>query len=339
MELTGRRFLITGGFSLIGSHIAEQVLAAGAAEVVLLDNAATGSPASVEHLVPGGRVRIVRGDILRMDQVLQALEGVDGVFHTAALLTLGISRDPWAGVDVNVRGLMTVLEACRWRAVRRLIYSSSVAVYGNALGEIVTEETPFLSVGVQPVAALYATSKLMGEQLCALYRERHGVDGIALRYSTVYGERQHARGVNVLHILEAYDRIRQGQPPVIPGDGREVHDYVYAGDVARANLLAMGSDCSGEAFTIATGVATSLEELVRILLRLTGSALAPEYRPDGGRVRSAGATEMRFSREKAAARLGWTPEVSIEEGLRRLVAWREATTAGAAPPVKTQGGS
>jgi len=331
MDIRDRRFLITGGFSLIGSHIAEQAIAAGAAEVVLFDNASIGSPATVEHLLPGGRVRLVRGDVLRMHEVLEALEGVDGVFHTAAFLTLPISRDPWAGLDVNVRGLMTVLEACRWRSVRRLIYSSSVAVYGNALGGLVTEETPFLSVGVQPVAALYATSKLMGEQLCALYGERHGVDSIALRYSTVYGERQHSRGVNVLHILEAYDRIRQGQPPLIAGDGREVHDYIYAGDVARANLLAMRSEIGGESFTIATGAATSLDELVRLLLRLTGSALAPEYRSDPGRVRSAGATEMRFSREKAAARLGWAPEVPLEEGLRRLIAWREATTAGAAP--------
>jgi len=339
MELRDRRFLITGGFSLIGSHIAEKVIEAGAAEVVLLDNASIGSPATVEHLTSSGRVRLVRGDVLRMHEVMEALDGVDGVFHTAAFLTLPISQNPWVGLDVNVRGLMTVLEACRWRGVSKLVYSSSVAVYGNALYGIVTEETPFLGVGVQPVAALYATSKLMGEQLCALYRERHAVDSIVLRYSTVYGERQHSRGVNVLHILEAYDRIRLGQRPIIVGDGREVHDYVYAGDVARANLLAMRSDLSGESFTIATGVATSLNELVRLLLRLTGSGLTPEYRSDPGRVRSAGSTEMRFSREKAAVRLGWAPEVSIEDGLGRLIAWRESTTAGATPPVSSHGGS
>lgn len=330
MELRDRRFLITGGCSLIGSHLAETLLGAGAAGVVLFDNYSLGSPATVAHLVSDRRVRLVRGDVLQLAEVLEALEGAAGVFATAAFLTLPLAQNPWVGLDVNVRGLHTVLEACRWRGVKKVVFSSSVAVYGNALAGVVREDTPFQGAGLQPAAALYATSKLIGEHLCGLYQERHGLDYVVLRYSTVYGERQHYRGVNALYLVEAYDRIRRGERPVIPGDGREVHDYVYVGDVARANLLAMRSDLSGERFTIATGVATSLTEVVRLLLRLTGSDLTPEYRSDPGRVRSAGSTELKFSREKAAALLGWSPQVSIEEGVRRLIAWREASAAGAA---------
>lgn len=321
MDVRDRRFLITGGASLIGSHIAERLLEAGAGEVVLFDNYAFGSPAAVEHLLGSGRVRLVRGDVLRMNEVLEALAGVDGVFAAAAFLTMSIAENPAAGLDVNVRGLQTVLEACRWQRVPKVVYSSSVAVYGNAVGDVVTEDTPYQGAGTQPAAALYATSKLMGEHLCAFYRQRHGVDFVSLRYSTVYGERQHYRGVNVLSIMEAYDRIRRGERPVIAGDGREMHDYVYAGDVGRANVLAMARDVGGERFTIATGVGTSVSDVMALLLRVTGSDLTPEYRADSGRVRSAG-VHAHFSRDKAARLLEWVPEVSLEEGIARLIAWR-----------------
>jgi UDP-glucose 4-epimerase len=323
MDVRDRRFLITGGASLIGSHIAERLLEAGAGEVVLFDNYAFGSPSAVEHLQASGRVRLVRGDVLRMNEVLEALEGIDGVFAAAALLTLSIAENPSAGLDVNVRGFATVLEACRWQRVRKVVFSSSVAVYGNALADVVTEETPFQGAGMQPAAALYATSKLTAEHLGALYQQRHGLAFVSLRYSTVYGERQHYRGVNVLYILEAYDRIRRGERPIIEGDGREMHDYVYAGDVGRANVLAMQGDFAGEKFTIATGVGTSVNDLVAMLLRVTGSTLTPEYRADRGRVRSAGAAHVHFSRDKAAKVMGWVPEVGLEEGLARLIAWRE----------------
>lgn len=256
------------------------------------------------------------------------------VFAAAAFLTIPIAQQPWAGLEVNVRGLQTVLEACRWQRVEKVVFSSSVAVYGNALDELVTEDTPFQGAGMQPAAALYATSKLMGEALCALYRDRSGVDYVALRYATVYGERQHYRGVNALYIVETYDRIRRGERPVIPGDGREMHDYVYAGDVARANVLAMASALGGERVNIATGIGTSINDLVAVLLRLTGSDRTPEYRSDSGRVRSASSTHLRFSREKAARLLGWIPEVGLDEGIARLIAWREGRQA----PVPAGGG-
>jgi UDP-glucose 4-epimerase len=271
MQIENGRFLITGGFGLIASHIADHLLGSGAAEVVLLDNAAIGTDAGIAHLVGNPRVRVVRGDVLRLEEMMAALTGIDGVFHTAAFITMPLSQRLWTGIDVNVRGLMTVLEACRWQKVKRLIYSSSIAAFGNATSGTVTEQTPYVGAGVQPASALYGIGKLMGEQLCAFYHEQHGLETMALRYSTVYGERQHARGVNVLPMVEAYDRIAQGLPPIIPGDGTEVHDYVYAGDVARANLLAMQAAAAHETLIIASGVPTSFNELVATVLLVCGS--------------------------------------------------------------------
>ncbi|HEX9843043.1 MAG TPA: NAD-dependent epimerase/dehydratase family protein [bacterium] len=324
VPISGNRFLITGGLSLIGSHIAEHLLAAGAAEVVLFDNLSLSTPQSVGGLLEQARVRFVRGDLLNPDELMAAAQGIAGVFAVAGYLTLPMSQNPPTGLRVNVNGMLNVLEACRWSGVKKAVFSSSVATAGDVPSGLITEETPFHGQVMQPAAALYGITKLLGEQLCRLYAQRHGVDALSLRYATVYGERQHYRGVNALYIVDTYDKIMAGRRPRIPGDGGEVHDYVYVGDVARANLMAMEAKASGEACLVATGVSTTINDIVRILLRECGSTLEPEYGEDTGAVKSAASSDISFSNEKARRLLGWTPQVSIEEGIRRLIAWRRA---------------
>ena len=194
-----------------------------------------------------------------MNEVYDILDGITGVFHTAYFITLPLSKDLWAGMDVNVRGLMNVLEASRWRGVKKIVYSSSIATFGNAGDGVIAEESPFVGHGVQPASALYGIGKLMAEQLCAFYKERHKLDYVAVRIATVYGERQHARGVNVVPVIDAYEQVRRGVAPVMKLDPAEVHDYIYAGDVARAQIMAMQSEVSGETFTIASGVPTRFD--------------------------------------------------------------------------------
>lgn len=324
MELSGRRFLITGGFGLVSSHLVEQLLAEQAGEIILFDNAALSSAQMVEHLLRLDKVRAVRGDITRLSQLMEALEGVDGIFHTAGYLTLVLNQHPETGLAVNIMGTYNVLEAARWQGVKKVVFSSSVATYGKTPEALTVEEAPFFWSGMPWAATTYAASKIIGEQVCRLYQERYGVEFVALRYSTVYGERQHYRGVNVLYLVEAYDRIAQGLPPVIPGDGSEVHDYVYAGDVARANVLAMKSPIAGESFTIASGVSTSIRDLVSEVLAAAGSHLQPEYRALPGRVAAPFGHSRRFSIDKARAKLGWEPTVDLREGIRRFVGWRES---------------
>lgn len=324
MSARGKTYLIAGGASLIGSHICEQLLDQGAAGVVLLDNFSLGTPAIVEPFLSDRRVRLVKGDILRINELYDALEGIDGVFLVAAFLTIPMSANSTLGLDVNIRGTQNILEACRYRNVPKVVFCSSVAVYGTDPEPGFTEARALAWQGLQPAGALYAASKVIGENLCRLYHVQHGIDYVSLRYSTVYGERQHYRGVNALYIIEAYDRIQSGKPPVLPGDGSEVHDYIYVGDVARANILAMTGRAAGQSFNIVSGVDTSLNEIVAILKKITGSKLEPEYRDDPSKVRFTVTKSLSYSRAKAAELLGWEPKVGVEEGIRRLVAWVEA---------------
>ncbi len=323
MDIAGNRFLITGGWGLVGSHIADELLSKGAGEVVLFDNGSVGSAGSVAHLLDTPGVRLVQGDVLRLEDLLDAMTGVSGVFHTAAFITLPLAARPVLGIDVNIRGFVNVLESCRVRGVTKVVYTSSIATYGNAPEGVIDERSPFVGEGVQPASALYGLGKLVGEQFCALYGQRHGLKWVALRCSSIYGERQHARGVSVLPIIDAHDRIRQGLRPIIHGDGHEVHDYIYAGDVGRAHVMAMEAPVTAETITIATGRPASLNEVVALVLKACASPLTAENREQPGRLRSAGATRDRFSIEKAAALLRWRPQVSLEEGVARLIAWRE----------------
>ena len=327
MNIANGKFVVTGGASLIGSHVAEQLLEGGAREVVLLDNYSLGSPDTVRTLIGNPRVKLLRGDILRISELFDAFEGADGVFAIAGFLTLPLSQNPSLGLQVNVDGQVNIFEACRYRNVKKVVFSSSVAVYGDPAPGLIDEKAPANLSSFQPAAALYACTKLIGENLCKLYSTRHGVGAIALRYATVYGERQHYRGVNALYIMENYDRILRGEAPVIPDDGSEVHDYIHVADVARANVMAMASDVTGESFNVATGVATSLNRIVELLVKVTGTNLKPVHKANTSQVRASVTSHLDFDRAKIEKMIGWKPEVSIEEGIRRLIEWRKAEDA------------
>lgn len=323
MKIADGCFVITGGASLIGSHVADRLLAEGARKVVLLDNFALGTPDAVAHLEGDDRVELVRGDILRVGELYDAFQGADGVFAIAGFLTLPLTQNPPLGLAVNVDGMVNVFEACRFAGAKKVVFSSSIAAIGEPGPEPLTEETHSNLAAFQAGTRLYASSKLIGEALCELYSAKHDVDGVALRYATVYGERQHYRGVNALYIIDNYERIARGERPRITGDGSEVHDYVHVADVARANVMAMASDVTGEVFNIGSGISTDLVRLVDILLEITGSNLEPEYVEAGGAVKSTSGSTIDFRIEKARDMLGWEPQVGIEEGIRRLIEWRK----------------
>lgn len=323
MQISGGKFVITGGASLIGSHVADALLAEGAGEVVLLDNFSLGTPETVAHLDGDARVRLVRGDILRVNDLYDAFQGAGGVFAIAGFLTLPLSQNPPLGLAVNVEGMVNTFEACRYAGVGKLVFSSSIAAYGEPDGDtLLGEMSPANLASYQPGAMLYSCSKLIGEALCKLYSQKHGVDAVALRYSTVYGERQHYRGVNALHIIQNWDRIMRGEPPVLPGDGGEVHDYIHVADVARANVMAMASKLTGEVFNVVTGSETTVKQIAEILLELAASELEPRYADEAGAVKATSSASLRLSREKARRMLGWEPQVSVEQGIRRLIDWR-----------------
>ncbi|MBU6266328.1 MAG: NAD-dependent epimerase/dehydratase family protein [Sphingomonadales bacterium] len=322
MQIQGNKFVITGGASLIGSHVADCLLAEGAGEVVLLDNFSLGTPDAVSHLDGDPRVRLVKGDILRVNDLFDAFKGAIGVFSIAGFLTLPLSQNPSLGLAVNVEGQVNVFEACRYAGVKKVVFSSSIAAYGEPEGDGVIDETaPANLANYQPGSMLYSCSKLIGEALCKLYAQKHGIDAVALRYSTVYGERQHYRGVNALAIIESYDRVSRGEPPVLPGDGSEVHDYIHVADVARANVMAMAGDASGDVFNVVTGVETTVKRIAEIVLGICESPLQPVYKDDPNAVKATSSPSLKLSRAKIKAALGWEPQVSVEDGIGRLIGW------------------
>lgn len=321
MSATGKTFLITGGASLIGSHLADALLAEGAAGIRLLDNFALGTPETIAHLLHDKRVKLMRGDILRLNEVLDAAIGCQGIFALAGFLTIPMLANPPLGVQVNTIGLLNTFEAARFAQVGRVVFASSVAAYGNAEAETLTEDAPTVTASLSPVSAVYGVSKLFGESLGRLYAQKYGIGFNALRFASVYGERQHSRAVNANFIAETYRLVRQGKRPIIIDDGREVHDYIHVADIAAGCLAAMTSAQHGHVMNLATGVDSSLVDVVQTVLRVCQSTLEPEYKEDTRAVRSAGGTHLGFSPAKAKAMIGWVPRITLEEGVRRYVAW------------------
>ena len=312
MKLKGNKFVIAGGLSQIGSEITQHLLDAGAREVVLFDNYSLGTQDTVNSVISDSRVTLLRGDILRTNELFDAFEDTAGVFAVAGFLTLPLSLNPQLGLAVNVQGMLNICEASRYRGGVKVIFSSSVAVYGETKAELTTESDSWTWSGQQPGAALYGGSKIIGENIGRLYDKKYGVPFVSLRYASVYGERQHRRAVNSAYIVDTVDSVRRGERPVIPDDGSEVHDYIHIGDIARANLMAMESDVSGESFNVATGRSTSLNTLVQIILDKMGSDLKAEHKRMEGKIRATTSSTLNFSNQKIVEKLGWRSEISIE---------------------------
>lgn len=318
--IKGNKFVVVGGASLLGSHVGRQLLDAGAGEVILMDNLSLGSASAIETLLTDDRCTFLRGDILRMNELLDPFRGASGIFNVAGFLGGPMLGNPWMGLDVNIRGLQNVLEVARVQGAGKVVFSSTLGVYGKIGPDGCTEDMGFDWANLGPALILYSGSKVVGEGLCRLYEQQHGLGYAALRYTNIYGENQHKRAVDGTRIVNAWDRIRANQRPVIEGDGTHVTDFVYVGDVARANLMAMESDCNG-AYNIANGRDTSFNEVVAAILKACGSELTPQYQVDAARVSNPVVTKLGVSIDKARRDLGWEPLVNVEEGMGRLVAW------------------
>ncbi len=326
LELRDARILIGGAASLVGSHTADQLLEAGVREVLLLDNFAFGSIEAIGHLQNNPRVKLVKADVMRLPELLQATEGVDGVLHLAAYMSLGFNQTPWHAVDVNLRGVQNMLEACRVNQVKKVVFASSNAVYGYGPGVkgALEESVPFHFAGAPPAAILYGASKIMGEQLCRYFFQKFGLNYVVLRYSTVYGERQHYRAANALYIMDTYDRVSRGERPALPGDGSETKHFVHVSDVARANLAAFQSAATDVVVNVSGPEPVTTGELVRLVLEYCKSDLHPEVRPDPpGTVRLTSGGAWHIPHDLACKTIGWQPQVSMKEGIARLLAWRE----------------
>lgn len=315
------RVLVTGGAGLIGSHIVDLLMPLRErgiySEIIVLDNFVRGRRENLAAATALGPVTLIEGDIRDRPLLKNVMQGVDHVFHQAAIRITQCAEDPRLALEVMVDGTFNVLEACVEAKVKRVVAASSASVLGLAEEFPTTERHhPYNN------RTLYGASKAFNEGLLRSFNDMYGLDYVALRYFNVYGPRMDIYGAYTEVLIRWMDRILEGKPPLIFGDGKQTMDFVYVEDIARANLLAMQSNASDEVFNVASGSETSLNDLAHSLLRVMESKLSIEYGPE----RKVNPVSRRLAETKHARdRIGFEVTIGLEEGLARLVRWWRQT--------------
>ena len=314
MDIDGARILVTGGAGLIGSTTIDLLLRKHSpAQIVILDNLVRGTLSNVERAMKDPRLSFVQGDICDADTVRRATDGMDAVIHLAALRITACAADPRRAMEVMCDGSFNVVEAAREAGVKKIVAASSASIYGLADSFPTREDHhPYND------QTWYGASKVMLEGLLRSSHAMSGLAYVALRYFNVYGPRMDLHGKYTEVLIRWMDRIAAGQPPLILGDGEQTMDFIYIDDVARSNVLALASDLESDVFNVASGVETSLNDLVTTLLAVMGSNLRPEYGPE----RAVNPVPRRLADiSLAQRRLGFKAQVGLEDGLAQLVEW------------------
>ncbi len=315
MDLAGRKLVVVGGAGLIGSHTVDHLVKEDVAEISIYDNFVRGSHENLEDALKDPRVKIfdIGGDVMQTDILEAACEGAHGVFHLAALWLLQCHDFPRSAFDVNIRGTFNVMEACVKKGVKRLVYSSSASVYGDAVEEPMTEEHPFNNKN------FYGATKIAGEAMLRAFHHRYGLEYVGLRYMNVYGPRQDYHGAYIAVIMKMLDAIDKGEGPTIMGDGSEAFDFVAVEDCGLANVCAMKADTTDRYYNVGTGKRTSLKELAELILEITGCDKPINYteRSQATLVRN----RIGCPRQ-ASAEIGFTAGLGLREGLVQLIEWR-----------------
>ena len=314
MNIKGKKFVVIGGAGLIGSHTVDQILKEDVREVIIYDNFVRGTNENISEALKDPRVKIfeIGGDICQTDILNKALKNVDGVFHFAALWLLQCHDFPRSAFNVNIQGTFNVLEACVKQGVKRLVYSSSASVYGDAIREPMDEEHPFNSQN------FYGATKIAGEAMARAYYHRYKLSYVGLRYMNVYGPRQDYHGAYIAVIMKILDNLDKGNPPVLYGDGSQAYDFIYVSDCAKANICAMKANTTDQFYNVGTGIRTSIRELAEKIIEITNSKLSIHYETSG----------LTFVKnrigcpKKAEAEIDFKSTISLDEGLSKLIEWR-----------------
>ncbi len=315
MNIEGKKFLVIGGAGLIGSHTIDALLKENVREIIVFDNFVRGRMENLQYAMKDPRFKIydLGGDILQTDILRNALKGIDGVFHFAALWLLQCHEFPKSAFEVNIKGTFNIIEACVDMGIQKLIYSSSASVYGDAITEPMEETHPFNNKN------FYGATKICGEAILRAFHHRYGLDYIGLRYMNVYGSRQDYQGAYIAVIMKMLDAIDKGNNPTILGDGSEAFDFVAVEDCAQANICAMKSDVSDEFYNVGTGIKTTLKQLAEKLIEITESENKIQYK---NRSEATLVKNRIGCPKKAENEIGYKATVKLEEGLKKLIKWR-----------------
>jgi UDP-glucose 4-epimerase len=321
MNLENSKCLVIGGAGFIGSYVVSELLKENVAEVVVYDNYARGKKEYLQESLKDSRCSIfpIGGDIREIDILNEAMKGKDYVFCLAAMWLLHCKDFPRTAFDVNIGGTFNVLEACVKNDIKKLIWSSSASVYGDAVELPMTEAHPYNNKN------FYGASKIAGEAMATAFNDRYGLQVIGLRYMNVYGPNQDQTAAYTGVVPIMLNKIEANEAPVINGDGSQAYDFIYVEDVARCNVQALKSDTQFGFYNVGTEVQTSIKQLCDTILDLKKSDLKVTYKPYSADDARALVQNRIGSKVKAEKELGFTYKYNLVEGLEKLIAWRIAT--------------
>ena len=321
MEIEDSKILVIGGAGFIGSFVVTELLKHPVKEVVIYDNFARGNKQYLQEQLKDERCSIFPfgGDIREIDILDTAIQGKDYVISLAAMWLLHCKDYPRTAFDVNIAGTFNVFEACAKHNVKKLIWSSSASVYGDALELPMTEEHPFNNKN------FYGASKIAGEAMATAFNDRYGLKIIGLRYMNVYGPHQDQTAAYTGVVPIMLNKIEANEAPSINGDGSQAYDFVYVEDVARANVQALLSDQNFGMYNVGTEVQTTINELCEMILKLKESDLKVQYNPYSEDDARSMVKNRIGSRVKAEQELGFKYKYELKEGLEKLIQWRIAT--------------
>jgi len=318
-DLKDKRVLVIGGSGFIGGFVVAEILKEPVKEVIIYDNFSRGKMENIRESLKDPRCYVypTGGDIRDTDILNDAMKGIDYVFHLSAMWLLHCKDYPRTAFEVNIAGTFNVLEACVKNNIKKLIYSSSASVYGDAVEVPMTEEHPFNNKN------FYGATKIAGEAMCTAYNDRYGLSVIGLRYMNVYGpgQDQHAVYSGVVPIM--LNKIDANDPPVINGDGSQAYDFIYVEDVAAFNIAALKSDVKFGYYNVGTEVQTTIKDLCDTILRLKSSNLQVTYKPYSADDARALVQNRIGSAAKAKKELDFSHKYSLEAGLTKLIEWRD----------------
>jgi UDP-glucose 4-epimerase len=321
MDLKNSKVLVIGGAGFIGSFVVAELLKEDVAEVVVYDNFARGQRSYLTEQLNDPRCSIfpIGGDVREIDILDAAMKGKDYVISLAAMWLLHCKDYPRTAFDVNIAGTFNILEACVKNNIKKLIWSSSASVYGDAVELPMTESHPFNNKN------FYGATKIAGEAMATAFNDRYNLPIIGLRYMNVYGPHQDQTAAYTGVVPIMLNKIEANEAPIINGDGSQAYDFIYVEDVARCNVDALKSDMNFGMYNVGTEVQTSIKQLCDLILEMKKSTLEVVYKPYSQDDARSMVQNRIGSRVKAENEIGFKYKYTLEEGLQKLIDWRIAT--------------
>ncbi len=314
-DLKNSVVLVTGGAGTIGSHVVDAIITEGARKVIVYDNMAEGHHANLQEAMRQTKteLKFVSADIRSREDLDEAMEGVDYVFHEASVLLLESMKKPQKAIDVNIQGTFNVFQAALKAGVKKVVWASSASVFGEPLRLPVDEDHPFNN------KTFYGATKVACEMIATSLNFTCGLKHVGLRYYNVYGPRQGIKGAYAQILPRWCDQINRGEPIVIYEDGSQSMDMIFVKDIAEANICALKSNCTNDFFNIGSGVETTVKQLAHILLEITGTSTSPIYKPHDINL----VKRRRCSTKQAQEKIGFVVKTSVREGVKQYWQWRQ----------------